>query len=124
MGSGLGGLGRFAISNLMAERFGESFPWGTLCVNVVGSFLIGFVATLTSPDGRVLMGPHARQFLMVGLFGGFTTFSSFSLQTLNHARAGQWLHAGGNAVGNLALCLVAVSIGHFVALWLNATKAA
>lgn len=82
-GSALGGVARYWCSGVAARLFGETFPWGTLLVNVTGSFIIGFFATLTGPDGRIFAGSTMRQFVMMGLLGGFTTFSSFSLQTLN-----------------------------------------
>ena len=87
----LGGIARYWCSGFAAERFGETFPWGTIIVNIVGSFIIGFFATLTGPDGRLLVPSTTRQFVMVGLCGGFTTFSSFGLETLNLARDGEWL---------------------------------
>jgi CrcB protein len=121
-GSGLGGVARFALSGWVAHHFGETFPWGTLIVNVVGCFVIGFFNTLTSPDGRWLVGPTGRQFFMTGVLGGFTTFSSFSLQTLALAREGEWLHAGGNVIGSVVLCLAAVWLGHVAAVGLNALK--
>ena len=83
LGGALGCVARFALSGFVAGQFGETFPWGTLVVNVSGSFVIGFFATLTSPDGRLLVSPGGRQFFMTSMLGGFTTFSSFSLQTLN-----------------------------------------
>lgn len=122
LGSALGGLARFIVSGLVAERIGETFPWGTLAVNVAGSFLIGVFATLTSPDGRWLVGPTARQFVMTGFFGGFTTYSSFSLQTLMLARDGEWSRAGANAGATVVLCFVAVWLGYVCAAWLNALK--
>ncbi|HWL17375.1 MAG TPA: fluoride efflux transporter CrcB [Opitutus sp.] len=121
-GSGLGGLARFALSGLVAHRIGETFPWGTLVVNVSGSFVIGFFATLTAPDGRILIGPTARQCVMTGILGGFTTYSSFSLQTLALARDGEWLRAGANASGTFIVCFLAVWLGHLCAAWLNAAK--
>ena len=124
MGSALGGMGRYWCSGFIAERFGESFPWGTILVNVSGSFVIGFFATLTAPDGRLLVGSTARQFVMVGICGGYTTFSSFSLQTLNLVRDGEWLRAGGNVVLSVVLCLAAVWIGHVLAATLNQLKGA
>lgn len=111
LGSGLGGMARYWFSSIIAHRFGEVFPAGTLVVNVTGSFLIGFVATVTDTEGRFLISPHARQFFMVGLFGGYTTFSSFSLQTLNLARDGEWLYAGANIGLSVFLCLGAVWLG-------------
>jgi len=124
VGSALGGMGRYWLSGIVAERFGETFPWGTILVNVSGSFVIGFFATLTAPDGRLLVGSTARQFVMVGLCGGYTTFSSFSLQTLNLVRDGDWLRAGGNIVLSVVLCLAAVWIGHVCAAALNQLKGA
>ena len=75
--------------------------------------------TLTGPDGRLLVGAPARLFVMVGICGGFTTFSSFSLQTLVLARDGDWLRASANVVASVALCLVAVWLGHIAAAALN-----
>lgn len=122
VGSALGGVARFALSGLIAHRFGESFPWGTLLVNVLGSFLIGFFATLTEPGGRLFVPSTGRHFFMTGVLGGFTTFSSFSLQTLNLARDGELLAAGANAAGSLFLCLLAVWLGHVGALALRSVK--
>jgi len=122
VGSGLGGLARFALSGVVAHRFGETFPYGTLLVNVLGSFLIGFFATLTEPSGRVFVGSTARHFVVAGLLGGFTTYSSFSLQTLALAREGEWLRAGANAGGTFVLCFVAVWLGHLAAASLQPLK--
>ena len=119
VGSAIGGAARYWCSGVVARAFGESFPWGTLVVNVVGSFIIGFFNTMTGPDGRWLVGTTPRQFVMVGICGGYTTFSSFSLQTLNLARDGQWLSVGLNVVLSVVLCLVSVWIGHAAALALN-----
>lgn len=122
LGSGLGGIARFALSGGVAHSFGETFPWGTFAINVSGSFAIGFIATLTDPEGRLFVGSTARHFLMTGILGGFTTYSSFSLQTLNLARDGEWLRAGGNALGTFAVCFLAVWLGHVCAAWLNSLK--
>ena len=115
LGSAFGGVGRYWLSGVIAQRFGEVFPIGTLVVNVTGSFLIGLVAALGDPEGRFLIHPTTRQFIMVGVLGGYTTFSSFSLQTLNLAREGQWLYAASNAILSLVLCLLAVWLGHVLA---------
>jgi CrcB protein len=122
LGSGLGGLARFALSGYIAHHWGETFPWGTLLVNVTGSFLIGFFATLTEPGGRVFVSGTGRQFFMTGILGGYTTFSSFSLQTLTLARNDQWLQAGANTVASVILCLVAVWLGHILAAALTAHR--
>ena len=121
IGGALGSVARFWFSGLVAQRFGETFPLGTILVNVTGSFAIGFFATLTSPDGRVLVSPSFREFFMIGICGGYTTFSSFSLQTLNLANDGEWLYAGLNVVLSVVLCLVAVWLGHLAASALSRT---
>src|SRR5918911_3142550 len=111
IGSALGGVARYWCSGLVARLIGETFPWGTLVVNVVGSFIIGLFATLTAPDGRVFASSEVRVFVMVGLCGGYTTFSSFSLQTLALARDGEWGRAILNVNASVTLCLVAVWLG-------------
>lgn len=119
IGSALGGMARYWCSGFVAARFGETFPWGTIAVNVIGSFVIGFFATVSGPDGRLMVPSLARQFVMIGVCGGYTTFSSFSLQTLTLVRDGQWLAAAGNIILSVALCLIAVVAGHVLAAWLN-----
>lgn len=112
LGSALGGMGRFACSGIGVRLLGESFPYGTLFVNVAGSLLIGVLAVVIPADSRVLAN-EARDFLMIGICGGFTTFSSFSLQTLNLARNGEWSAAVSYTAGSFALCLAAVCLGYF-----------
>jgi fluoride exporter len=114
-GGALGSVARFGVAEALARSAGTSFPWGTLIVNVAGSFVIGFFATATAPGGRWAVGGEGRHFFMTGVLGGFTTFSSFSLQTLGLMREGAWLRAGGNVVGSVALCLLAVWLGHLAA---------
>jgi CrcB protein len=115
-------MGRYACSSLFARYVGETFPWGTLVVNVVGSFVIGAFATLTAPDGRWVVSPDARLFVTVGVCGGYTTFSSFSLQTLNLVRTGEWGAAGGNVAGSVALCLLGVWAGYVAGALINQAK--
>jgi fluoride exporter len=122
IGGALGTSGRYWLSGMVAQTIGETFPWGTLIINVTGSFVIGLFATLTGPDGRVFVGSTGRQFVMTGICGGYTTFSSFSLQTLNLINDGEWLRAGGNIGLSVALCLLAVWLGHLFALSINAMK--
>jgi CrcB protein len=124
LGSALGGMARYWCSLWAASHIGELFPWGTLIVNVAGSFVIGFVATLTGPEGRLPIGDDARLFVMVGFCGGYTTFSSFSLQTLVLIRDGDWLRVGGNVVGSVCLCMLAVWLGHLAAASLNQLRGA
>jgi CrcB protein len=122
IGSALGGMLRHWCSGIAARLIGETFPWGTLIVNVVGSLVIGFFFTYTGPDGRLFLGSLERQFVMAGICGGFTTFSAFSLQTLNLVRDGEFLYAGANIVLSVALCLLAVWLGHAAAASLNQLK--
>ncbi len=119
LGSALGGAGRYWCTGVVARHLDETFPWGTLTVNVVGSLLIGLVATLGEPEGRLLMSSTTRQFFMIGLFGGFTTFSTFSLQVLYLVRDGQWLPASLYILGSVALCLIGVWLGHGLGLAIN-----
>ena len=123
-GGALGSVARYFLSGVIANAFGETFPWGTLLINVSGSFVIGFFATLTGPDGRYLASATTRQFVMVGICGGYTTFSSFSLQTLNLMNDGEWLAAGGNVVGSVCLCMLFVWLGAIAASALNQLKGA
>jgi fluoride exporter len=119
LGSALGGVSRFWLSGFVAQRLGETFPFGTLVVNVSGSFAIGLFAALTGPDGRWLVNLRFSQFFMAGVCGGYTTFSSFSLQTLNLIREGQWQQALANVALSLVLCLLAVWLGHVTGQALN-----
>lgn len=119
LGGALGSVARYWVSGAVAQRCGEFFPYGTLVVNITGSLIIGFFATLTDPSGRFMASPSTRQFVMIGICGGYTTFSSFSLQTLNLARDGEWLRAGANSVLSLVACLVAVWLGHVIAMSIN-----
>jgi CrcB protein len=119
LGGAIGSVLRYWCSGFMARSIGETFPWGTMLVNVTGSFLIGFIAVVTGPDGRLLIGTGARQFLMVGILGGYTTFSSLSLQTLALAQDGDWLRAGANVAGTVVLCLAGVWLGFALGVLVN-----
>jgi fluoride exporter len=117
LGGALGSVARFWASNTIAQRFGTTFPWGTLFVNITGSFLIGVLAGLGAGGGRAGTDSF-RQFFIVGVCGGYTTFSAFSIQTLELLRAGQMLHAFGNVLLSVLVCLVAVWLGHLLgATW-------
>jgi CrcB protein len=122
LGGALGSVARFGASELITQGIGGAFPWGTLVVNLVGSFIIGFFAAVTAPSGRWPVGCEGRHFFMTGVLGGFTTFSSFSLQTLGLMREGEWLRAGGNVAGSVGLCLIAVWLGHLAATVLSPTR--
>jgi CrcB protein len=119
LGSAVGGMARYGVSGLAARSFGSLFPWGTLIVNVAGSALIGLLAAAASPDARWVLSPDARALLMIGFCGGFTTFSTFSLETLNLLRNGEWLWAGANIVFSVVLCLVLVWLGYAAGTALN-----
>ena len=110
LGSALGGMARYGCSGWVARRYGERFPWGTMVVNVVGSFVIGVFAA-TGGTRSWLGDPAVGEFVMIGVCGGYTTFSSVSLQTLNLARDGEGLRAAVNVVLSVVLCLVSVVLG-------------
>jgi CrcB protein len=114
IGGALGSMARYGIGGLISEKSTGAFPWGTLVVNITGSFLIGILGALTLPDGK--MTPQSRAFatqlLITGVCGGYTTFSSFSLQTLNLLRDGEWFYAAGNILLSVILCMIAVWIGY------------
>jgi CrcB protein len=114
-GGFLGTITRYWISGLVSERIGASFPWGTFTVNVTGSFVIGIIACLCSSDSRFLIAPQTRDFLMIGFLGGYTTFSSFSLQTLTLMQESEWLYASGNIILSFTCCMVAVWFGYLIA---------
>ncbi len=119
LGGALGSVLRFWLNGVLSSHWGETFPWGTLIINVTGSFLIGFFSTLTGSEGRWLVGSTGRTFFMTGICGGYTTFSSFSLQTLKLANEGEWSRAGYNIAGSVTLCLLGVWLGHLLAATLN-----
>ena len=119
LGSALGGMARHGCSDLAARYLGVGFPWGTLIVNVTGSLIIGVLAALTVADGRFFVSPDARAFLMIGVCGGFTTFSALSLETLNLARDGQWFAVAANIVLSVVICLLAVWLGYAAGSALN-----
>jgi CrcB protein len=124
LGGALGSVARFWCNGLVSEKLGPTFPWGTLIVNIVGSFIIGVLGAAASPEGR--LNPQTRafatQFFMIGICGGYTTFSSFSLQTLNLLREREWLYAGGNAFLSVVLCMIAVWLGWLLGSTINSMK--
>ncbi|MGN6095323.1 MAG: fluoride efflux transporter CrcB [Bosea sp. (in: a-proteobacteria)] len=118
IGGALGTLARYLLS-VLALPISGSLPWGTILINIAGSFIIGFFGTLTLASGRFPLAEPVRLFVMVGFCGGFTTFSSFSLQTLDLLRSGETLRAAINIVASVALCVTAVAVGHAVASRFN-----
>lgn len=115
IGSALGGMARYGVSRVVAILLGETFPWGTMVVNVTGSLTIGFFAALSGPDSRMALAADIRQFILVGLCGGYTTFSTFSLQTFALIRAHDMVGAGLNIAFSVSLCLASVWLGAVLA---------
>jgi CrcB protein len=114
IGSALGGVLRYALTRI-AIPISYNVPWGTILINVLGSFAIGYFGTLTLQTGRYPASDNLRLFVMVGICGGFTTFSSFSLQTFDLLRSGAWGRAMLNVVVSVVLCVAAVGAGHRLA---------
>lgn len=115
IGGAIGSMARFGVGNLVSQKF-ETFPMGTLVINITGSFVIGILAALTEADARMTPQSRvlARQLLMTGVCGGYTTFSSFSLQTLTLLQDREWLYAGGNVLLSVTLCMIAVWLGYLL----------
>lgn len=118
LGGALGTIARYLLSMATAP-LSHDLPWGTIGINTLGSFAIGFFGTLTLAHGRYPTPEPLRLFVMVGVCGGFTTFSSFSLQTLDLLRAGSPVRACVNIAVSVAICLAAVAAGHLLGARLN-----
>ena len=114
IGSALGGIARHATGLLITQRVAGSFPWGTFAVNVLGSFAIGVVAALLAHAQRGSNVQFIREFVMIGFLGGFTTFSAFSLQTLQLLRDGKPSLALANIGLSILVCLAAVWLGYVI----------
>jgi fluoride exporter len=119
LGSIVGAVARFLVSVLFVSQFGNGFPWGTLFVNVTGSFVIGFYAALTGPDGRLFVSVRQRLFVMVGICGGYTTFSAFSLETLRFVQSGNAQTALVYLLVSAITWIASVWLGHALAARLN-----
>jgi CrcB protein len=119
MGSVFGGCTRYFVSGLVARRLGETFPWGTMIVNVTGAFVIGVFGAMAANPASLFAAPEPWLFAVTGFLGCYTTVSSFSLQTLALARDGQARWAAGNIVLSVSLCLGAVACGFTLTEWLS-----
>jgi CrcB protein len=120
IGSALGGIARYVVSAIVARHAGETFPWGTLLVNVTGAFLIGILGARATHDASLLTQPAPWLFAVTGFLGCYTTVSSFSLQTLILAHDGKLRDALGNVVFSVGLGLAAVTAGFVLTEWLGA----
>ncbi len=118
LGGAVGSLARYMLS-AAAQPISGSLPWGTILINILGSFIIGLFGTLTLAHGRYPVSENVRLLVMVGVCGGFTTFSSFGLQTLDLLRSGAMGRAAINIIASVVLCVGAVAVGHFAATWFN-----
>jgi CrcB protein len=119
IGAAIGGVARYGVSGVIGNWIGLTFPWGTLIVNITGCFVIGVFNMVTGPDGISLVPANLRVFVMVGICGGYTTFSSFSLETLNLVRNGEWLASGAYIVASTLFCLIGVWLGHITGVLIN-----
>jgi fluoride exporter len=127
LGGAIGSMLRYGVAFLIdtavtqpgVSKGGPIFPWGVIVVNITGCFVIGFINTISAPDARFFLSPLTRQFIMIGILGGYTTFSSFSLQTLTLAQDGQWWGAAANVTLSVVLCLVGVWLGAALAATIN-----
>ena len=126
LGGALGSMLRFFVGSFIdgaaTKGTGPIFPWGTIIVNITGCFVIGFIFTISTAEGRWIISPLTRNFITIGILGGYTTFSSFSWQTLALAQSGQFWGAAANVVLSVVLCLVGVTLGAALAGWLNQVR--
>jgi CrcB protein len=112
VGGAIGSVARYWLSVTVMEMAGGTFPWGTLLVNIIGCSFIGWFGAFTGPGTRLAAGHPLRLFVMSGICGGFTTFSSFSYEALGLARNGEWLKASAYVVASVIACLVGVWLGY------------
>lgn len=122
LGGALGSVARYGLNGVISAAFGETFPWGTILINVTGSFVIGFFGAVTDSDTAGVYRVTITQFVIYGLCGGYTTFSSFCLQTLKLLHQREWLYAGGNVLLSVTLCMIAVWLGWFLGALVRSTK--
>jgi fluoride exporter len=119
IGSALGGMARHWCTAVATAVLGSGFPWGTLFINILGSFVIGFFFAISGPDGRLDAPLNAKLFVMTGICGGYTTFSAFSLQSLSLFQQGEWLRGGGYIGASVMLCVISVWAGYGLAVTIN-----
>ncbi|MBM3823587.1 MAG: fluoride efflux transporter CrcB [Verrucomicrobia bacterium] len=119
LGSAGGGLARYAVAEWMGRLSSGPFPWGTFLVNALGAFLIGLLGAWSMPGGKWMIADAPKHFLIVGVLGGFTTFSAFSFQTFALLQKGDWGLAMANVLGSILTCLALVFAGWWIAIQVN-----
>lgn len=112
MGGAIGAVLRYVMANNIYTLFGRAFPWGTLFVNVFGSLLMGFLYVMFVE--RMLVSSEIRSLVLIGLLGAFTTYSTFSIETLNLIESGELMRAGANIIASVTACLIACWLGLLV----------
>jgi CrcB protein len=113
IGGAIGSVLRYLVHIQCINWFGTKFPYGTLVVNSIGSLLVGFLSLVLLE--RFIVSPEVRFAVLIGLLGGFTTFSTFSMETINLLQQGNYLSATSNIVFNIVFCLTACFLGVFLA---------
>ena len=115
IGGAMGSMARYSLSGFVGLRLGSHSEWGTLAVNVLGSFMIGFLAFLLTHVAKESLSAELRSFFIVGVCGGFTTFSAFSLEIFKLMDQQEWLRAGLYSAGSVFFCVLAVALGYYLA---------
>jgi CrcB protein len=111
-GSAIGGGLRYWLSNIVQKNLSVTFPYGTLAVNIIGCFVLGLIVFVF--DEKELLNSQLKIFLTIGLCGGFTTFSTFSLETFNLLRDSEYLFAALNIIASLLLCIAGVFLAYII----------
>jgi fluoride exporter len=122
IGGAIGSMMRYGLSGVVTQMTGGTFPYGTMFANVTGAFLIGVFASVAAPESPFFMPVSARLLLMTGICGGYTTFSTFSLETFNLLRDGEVLSAMANMLLSVVLCIISVWIGYSAMLILSRSR--
>ena len=118
LGGAIGAVSRYLVGGWVQGALGSAYPWGTWAVNVVGSLLLGFAMVWLT---QAMAAQELRQFVVMGFLGSFTTFSTFSFETVEMLRDGLWVRAGIYSVGSVVLGVTAVALGALAAGWLTRT---